>query len=91
MSLRDRRYLLCYDIRDPKRLSRIYRRVGKCGWHLQYSVFYIEAPVRSMEALVAELSALIEDEDDVRIYEISKLDESGFLGLAMAPDGVVLC
>ena len=34
--------LLCYDIRDPKRLQKVHREVKKVGMPLQYSVFYIE-------------------------------------------------
>ena len=33
-------YLVCYDIADEKRLTRIYRLMKGRGLHIQYSVFY---------------------------------------------------
>ena len=33
------RYLVCYDIADPKRLRRIFKTLEGYGDHLQYSVF----------------------------------------------------
>jgi CRISPR-associated protein Cas2 len=32
-------YLVCYDIRDDKRLRRVFRTMRDFGDHLQYSVF----------------------------------------------------
>ncbi len=34
-----RRYLVCYDIRDPARLRRTHKTVLGFGHHLQYSVY----------------------------------------------------
>lgn len=33
------RYLVCYDIRDTKRLTRVHKKMCGYGDHLQYSVF----------------------------------------------------
>ena len=35
------RYLVTYDIADPKRLSRLFRFMKKQGVPLQYSVFLV--------------------------------------------------
>jgi CRISPR-associated protein Cas2 len=32
-------YLVCYDIRDEKRLRRVFRTMRDFGDHLQYSIF----------------------------------------------------
>jgi len=32
-------YLVCYDIRDDKRLRRVFRTMRDYGDHLQYSIF----------------------------------------------------
>jgi CRISPR-associated protein Cas2 len=33
-------YLVCYDIRDPKRLRRVFKVMKGYGEHWQYSVFF---------------------------------------------------
>lgn len=33
-------YLVCYDIRDPKRLRRVFRVLKAYGEHWQYSIFF---------------------------------------------------
>lgn len=32
-------YLVCYDVRDPRRLQRVHRHLLAVGIPLQYSVF----------------------------------------------------
>jgi CRISPR-associated endonuclease Cas2 len=34
-------YLVCYDITEPRRLSRVYKFIKGMGLHIQYSVFSI--------------------------------------------------
>ena len=33
-------YLVCYDIRDPRRLRRVFRVMKGYGEHWQYSIFF---------------------------------------------------
>jgi CRISPR-associated protein Cas2 len=35
-----RSYLVCYDIRDPKRWRRVFKVMKAHGEHWQYSVFF---------------------------------------------------
>ena len=37
-------YLVCYDIRDDKRLRKVYRTMRDFGDHLQYSIFECQSP-----------------------------------------------
>jgi len=34
-----RRYVVAYDIRDPKRLRKVHKTMKGFGWAMQYSVF----------------------------------------------------
>ena len=59
--------LLCYDIRDPKRLQRVHNCVKKVGLALQYSVFYLEMSNADVTQLLNRLSNIIDDSRDDRI------------------------
>lgn len=64
-------YLVCYDITEPRRLSRVYKLMKGHGIHLQYSVFYCSLTWQDLMKLKAELSGLInQKEDDIRIYPL---------------------
>ena len=64
-------FLICYDIKDNKRLARFARKIEKFAIRIEYSVFF--APNFSKEdmaEIAIEINKLLEDEDDVRIYEV---------------------
>jgi CRISPR-associated protein Cas2 len=64
-------FLICYDIKDNKRLAKFARKVEKFAIRIEYSVFF--APNFSKEEMTEialELNKLLDDDDDVRIYEI---------------------
>ena len=82
--------ILCYDIRDPKRLQKVHKCVKKEGLALQYSVFYLEMNNAEVSILLDKLKGIIDQRvDDVRVYAISRLDDMIMLGGAM-PEGVQL-
>ena len=75
------RYLISYDIREPRRLLRVMRRVRQQAIPVQYSVYYAELYAHELNQLVAGLEALIEPKiDDVRIYAIGSLKEAIYIG-----------
>jgi CRISPR-associated protein Cas2 len=79
-------YLVAYDIRNPRRLGRIYRLCKRAGLHLQYSVFLLRASPLKMNQFIRELESLIEPRrDDVRIYPVPERAEWTFLGRALWP------
>ncbi|MFZ2801362.1 MAG: CRISPR-associated endonuclease Cas2 [Syntrophorhabdus sp.] len=64
-------YLVCYDIRDPKRLIKVYNFLKKKALHIQYSVFYCRLTWRELVELKEKLGDLIDKrKDDVRVYPI---------------------
>lgn len=90
-NMRNNDYLVCYDIRDPKRLCRVYRCMRKWGIRLQYSVFYCQLTPSLRKALIGELGALIDHRtDDVRIYGMQANSRINFQGVDPLPDGVYI-
>ena len=79
------RYLVCYDIPDTPRRTRIARCLDDYGGRVQYSVFEMVLDHRLFDNLVADLTALVEpSKDKVIIYPICAacLKKAVFLGLA---------
>lgn len=56
-----RRYLMAYDIADPKRLRRICTLMEDHGERLQYSVFLDDLAVAELESAVTEVMHVQED------------------------------
>lgn len=84
------RYLVTYDIADPRRLGRLFRFLKKQGLPVQYSVFLVEASANQMSMLMVKIAKMIHpDADDVRAY---RLPENGWqvtLGASILPDDVL--
>ncbi len=75
------RYLISYDIREPRRLLRVMRRVRQQAIPVQYSVYYAELYAHELNQLVTGLEALIEPKvDDVRIYAVGSLSDAIYMG-----------
>jgi CRISPR-associated protein Cas2 len=67
------RWLLAYDIRDPKRLQRVGRYLRQEGVRLQYSVYLLSGNREHIEHVVEQLRQLINEKaDDVRIYPLTE-------------------
>lgn len=91
-------YLVCYDVRDPKRLRRIHRLMKAYGEAWQYSVFYctLRAIDRvRLESAAREVLNLREDQlliVDLGGNEASARDAATVLGPALpeSDSGVVV-
>lgn len=71
-------YLVCYDIRDDKRLRRVFKTCKDYGDHLQYSVFACDLNPMEKARLEAELAALIKhDEDQVLFVSLGPAEGRG--------------
>ncbi|MGB9716525.1 MAG: CRISPR-associated endonuclease Cas2 [Thermodesulfovibrionales bacterium] len=83
-------YLVCYDISDPKRLSRVFKLMKGKGIHLQYSVFHCSLTWQKLIELKDKLRWIIdENKDDVRIYPLPSEEKVIIMGLGdRVPDGV---
>jgi len=65
-------FLVCYDIADKNRLSKVARIVEKHAMRMQYSVyFYEQVTKKELDLFVKKIRKLIDqEEDDIRIYSI---------------------
>ncbi len=83
-------YLVCYDIRDPLRLTRVYKLLKGNGLHIQYSVFHCSLTWPNLLELKERLHKIINDkEDDVRIYPLPSEEKVIVMGCGdRIPDGV---
>ena len=67
-----RYYLLCYDIRNPKRWRRVHEIAKGYGDTLQYSVFQCILTKERKVTLIESLRRVIKhDEDSVLVIELS--------------------
>lgn len=58
-------WLVCYDVRDPKRLRHAAKLLEGTGHRVQYSVFRCWLTESHMQRLRWELTQILEPEDDV--------------------------
>lgn len=78
-------YLLAYDVRDPKRLSRLHYALKKKALPMQESVFLVHADAAKLKAILA----IVKDrthtrEDDVRIYPLRHPNDMWMAGCQQA-------
>lgn len=86
------RWLLAHDIRDPKRLQRVWRFLRQEGVRLQYSVYLLAGTRQHVENIIDQLRELIdEDADDVRIYPLTENTRIWGLGTQFNDGGNTLC
>ncbi|MEX5214304.1 MAG: CRISPR-associated endonuclease Cas2 [Nitrospiraceae bacterium] len=65
------RYLVCYDIADEARLSRVHRFLKDIGVPMQYSVFLCSLTWPHVQEVLSRICDLIDaTADDVRIYPL---------------------
>lgn len=84
-------WLVTYDIADPRRLARVFKKLKKNGVPVQYSVFSVDANTLQVKMLMAQLATLIHPtEDDVRAYRLPERGWRATLGAAILPDGLWL-
>jgi CRISPR-associated protein Cas2 len=83
-----RRYLIAYDIRDPKRLRRVHSTMKGYGWSMQYSVFICDLDRMELLDLEADLGRHIHHGlDSVAIIDVGDPVDRGrtcfsFMGAA---------
>lgn len=72
------RYLVCYDIANPKRLTRIAKVMRGFGARQQYSIFQCDLSARERVDMIVALSAAIHHrEDRVMIVDMGPADGRG--------------
>lgn len=71
-------YLVTYDIRDPKRLRRVFRTMRNWGNHLQLSVFECELNRTELVRLKASLNEVINSaQDQILLIELGWARQNG--------------
>ncbi len=64
-------YLVCYDIKDNKRRTNVFKKMRNYGTRVQFSVFECIIDEKMLEKMIKEMLEIInEDEDSIRIYNI---------------------
>lgn len=77
-----KKYLICYDISDRKRLQRVHRTLRDHGVPVQRSVFEAELGAAQLDALLKHLESVIQPaEDRVSFYSLTPRHEKTCLGL----------
>ena len=83
------RYIVAYDIRDPKRLRRVHKKMTEYGWPMQYSVFLSDLDGMEFLELRQELGEIINHgEDSVAMIDLGDPLERGkecftFMGISL--------
>jgi len=81
--------LIAYDIADPRRWRRVYKRVQADAARLQYSLFYGELNSRELDLLAVDVGRMIDPSyDDVRLYVLPDDAWIRLRGKPIVPDGV---
>lgn len=84
------RWLVTYDIADPKRLGRLFKFLKKQGVPVQYSVFLVEASAVKMGDLIVQIAKMINaDADDVRAYRLPENAWKVTLGSGILPEDIL--
>ncbi len=69
------KYLVSYDIRDEKRLSRVFNKMKGYGEPIQYSVFICDLSLKEKVLMVTAMKEIINNlEDSIIIIEIGSSD-----------------
>ena len=63
-------YLVCYDVRDPKRLRKCAKHMEGHGSRIQYSVFRCRLTATQARRLQWELTEMLMPEDEVLIIPL---------------------
>lgn len=75
-----RRYLVAYDIRDPKRLRQVFRVMKEYGEALQYSVFVCDLDGVEKPAMQLHLGSVMKHSvDSVVIVDLGAAADRGSL------------
>ena len=84
------RYLVTYDIADPKRLSRLFKFMKKQGVPVQYSVFLVETSASKLADLMLRIAKMIHPSaDDVRAYRLPDNGWQVTMGASILPDDIL--
>ena len=83
-------WIVAYDVRQPRRLSRVHRLLKKHAVPVQYSVFWYEGTAVEVQRLFFQIAAVVDRRaDDVRAYRVPLDTNIVTYGRPVFPDGVI--
>ena len=59
-----KKYLVCYDVRDPDRLRKTHRKMKGFGDPIQYSVFICELSKKEKVIMTSEITDIVDTKED---------------------------
>jgi len=68
------KFVVCYDISDPKDLAKISKYLEKRGIRVQYSIFEVETTYVKLKKMISDIEELMNLETD-RVYAFPLEDE----------------
>ncbi len=90
MSSHAKKFLVCYDICNPKRLRKVHKAIRDWGTPIQYSVFLVELKPEELTTLTDTLNGFINvSEDKVNFYHLEATNEGICLGLPPLSDNML--
>lgn len=79
--------MLCYDIRDDRRLRRVHRLMKGWGVPFQYSLFLCQLTRREARSMMEQVRQLIDVRvDDVRLYTLDSARTIRHVGRPCVPE-----
>ena len=85
------RWLLAYDIADPRRLQKLGRHMRKEGLPLQFSLYLVRGNKAKIDQLMNQLAAMIDVRaDDIRAYPLGENVRIWGLGTQFEDGGFTL-
>jgi len=83
------RFLVCYDVSDPKRLTRTYKKMNGFGEPAQYSVFICDLSPKERVLLEAALTEILNlKEDRALIVDMGPSDGRGVESVTILGNGL---
>ena len=82
------RFLVCYDVSDPKRLARTYKKMNGFGEPVQYSVFICDLSPKERVLLEVALTEVLNlKEDRALIVDMGPSDGRGSESVTILGNG----
>ena len=83
------RYIVCYDIADPRRLARLHRGLRRHGVPIEYSMFLLSGDHAALERCLKSVVPLIDaTHDDLRAYVLPHRGAILRIGRTVLPAGI---
>ncbi len=76
------RFIVCYDVSDDMKRSKLARKLKAFGIRTQYSLFEIETDNRTILKLLAEVETILDEIDKFFVYPVENAKNIIRMGVA---------